>query len=86
MDTLREELDEPEEVSLFEHHRLVADPGQSMIRIDRFLTNQLPHASRTRIQAAAEAGYILVNDQPVKASYKVKPGDIVLVMLDHPKQ
>jgi 23S rRNA pseudouridine1911/1915/1917 synthase len=65
---------------------VTADPGQSLIRVDRFLTNQLPHASRSRIQAAAGAGYIRVNDLPVKASYKVKPGDVVVVMLDHPKQ
>ncbi len=86
MENFREEFDEPEEASLYEHHRLTADPGQSLIRVDRFLTNQLPHASRTRIQAAADAGYIRVNDLPVKASYKVKPGDVVVVMLDRPKQ
>ena len=86
MDTLREEFDESEENPLFEHHRVTADPGQSLIRVDIFLTNQLPHASRSRIQAAAEAGSIRVNDLPVKASYKVKPGDVVVVMLDHPKQ
>jgi 23S rRNA pseudouridine1911/1915/1917 synthase len=86
MDTLPEEFDESEENSLFEHHRVTADPGQSLIRVDKFLTNQLPHASRSRIQAAAEAGSIRVNDLPVKASYKVKPGDVVVVMLDHPKQ
>jgi 23S rRNA pseudouridine1911/1915/1917 synthase len=86
MDKFQEEFDESEENSLFEHHRVTADPGQSLIRVDVFLTNQLPHASRSRIQAAAEAGFIRVNDLPVKASYKVKPGDVVVVMLDHPKQ
>jgi len=85
MDNLQEELEEAEDGSLHEHHRITADRGQSLIRVDRFLTNQLPHASRTRIQAAADAGYILVNDQQVKASYKVKPGDVVVVMLDHPR-
>jgi 23S rRNA pseudouridine1911/1915/1917 synthase len=86
MDTIPEEYNESEENLLFEHHRITADPGQSLIRVDKFLTNQLPHASRSRIQAAAEAGSIHVNDLPVKASYKVKPGDVVVVMLDHPKQ
>jgi 23S rRNA pseudouridine1911/1915/1917 synthase len=86
MESLPEEFDETEEAGLYEHHRITVDPGQSLIRIDRFLTNQLPHASRTRIQAAADAGYIRVNDLVVKASYKVKPGDVVVVMLDHPRQ
>jgi 23S rRNA pseudouridine1911/1915/1917 synthase len=86
MEKLPEEYDDQEENPLFEHYRITADPGQSLIRIDRFLTGQLPHASRSRLQAAAEAGFIRVNDVPVKSSYKVKPGDVVVVLLDRPKQ
>jgi 23S rRNA pseudouridine1911/1915/1917 synthase len=80
-----EEFEDLEEPSLFEHYRLIADPGQSMIRVDKFLSSQLPHASRSRIQAASEAGSIRINGLPVKSSYRVKPGDEVVVVMDYPK-
>ncbi len=81
-----EELnDESAEQELFEHHRIVIDPGQQQIRIDKFLQNRLGgQISRTKIQAGAEAGNLLVNDKPVKSSYKVKPRDVVSVLLPHP--
>ncbi|MBE3085204.1 MAG: RluA family pseudouridine synthase [Bacteroidetes bacterium] len=69
---------------LFEHHRFKADPGQSLLRIDKFLSDRLEDTSRTRIQNAANAGNILVNNNPVKPNYKVKPGDIVQVVLPTP--
>lgn len=69
---------------LFEHYRIKADPGQSLLRIDKFLSDRLENASRTRIQNAAIAGNILVNNNPVKPNYKVKPGDIVQVVLPTP--
>lgn len=75
-----------EENELYEHFRLVADPGQSMIRVDKFLANRIDKASRSRIQAAADAGNILVNNVQVKANYKVKPGDTVVVVMDYPKR
>jgi 23S rRNA pseudouridine1911/1915/1917 synthase len=78
---LEPELSEPEgdEEDLFEHHRLVADIGQSLIRVDVFLSNLVRNTSRTRIKNAALSGCIRVNDIIVKPSYKVKPGDSVLV-------
>lgn len=69
---------------LYEHFRFIADPGQSTLRIDKFLSNRLESTSRNRIQAAANAGSILVNENPVKPSYKVKPGDIISIVLPHP--
>src|SRR5660398_81335 len=69
---------------LFEHYRFIADPGQSLLRIDKFLSDRLENTSRTRIQNAANAGNILVNNNPVKPNYKVKPGDIVQVVLPTP--
>ncbi len=77
-----EELVDQQE--LFEHHRFKADPGQSLLRIDKFLSDRLENISRTRIQNAANAGNILVNNNPVKPNYKVKPGDIVQVVLPTP--
>ncbi len=70
---------------LFEHHRIVVDPGQESIRIDKFLQNRLGgQISRTKIQAGADAGNLLVNDKPVKSSYKIKPKDTISVLLPHP--
>ncbi|MBN1112245.1 MAG: RluA family pseudouridine synthase [Bacteroidales bacterium] len=69
---------------LFEHHRVVADKGQSLIRVDKFLTNRLEGVSRNRIQVAASANCILVNNVPVKPSYKVKPEDVVTVVMSQP--
>jgi 23S rRNA pseudouridine1911/1915/1917 synthase len=77
-----EELVDQQE--LFEHYRFKADPGQSLLRIDKFLSDRIENSSRTRIQNAANAGNILVNNNPVKPSYKVKPGDIVQVVLPTP--
>jgi 23S rRNA pseudouridine1911/1915/1917 synthase len=73
-----------EQQDLFEHYRFKADPGQSLLRIDKFLSDRLENASRTRIQNAAIAGNILVNNLTVKPSYKIKPGDIVQVVLPVP--
>ena len=78
--------DDLEEGSLYEHYRLTVDPGQSSIRIDKFLANRLDNASRSRIQAAAEAGNILVENKPVRTNYKVKPNDEIVIVLDYPRR
>jgi 23S rRNA pseudouridine1911/1915/1917 synthase len=69
---------------LFEHFRFTADPGQTTLRIDKFLFNKLEGTSRSRIQSAANAGNILSNGSPVKPNYRVKPGDLVTIVLPHP--
>ncbi len=69
---------------LFEHYRFKVDPGQSALRIDKFLFTRMESTSRTRIQNAAAAGIILVNNNPVKPSYKVKSGDIIQIVLPNP--
>jgi 23S rRNA pseudouridine1911/1915/1917 synthase len=69
---------------LFEHFRFRADPGQSFLRVDRFLVDRIENTSRTRIQNAANAGNILVNNKTVKPNYKVKPGDLIQVVLPNP--
>ena len=79
--------DEPEqEQEMYEHFRLEVDPGQNLLRIDRFLVDRLPNVSRTKIQEAAEAQCVQVNNKPVKSNYRVKPKDIVTLMLPHPKR
>lgn len=77
-----EEQDEEEE--LFEHHRIVADAGQKPLRVDKFLVNLLKNTSRNKIQQAADAGNIRVNEQKVKSNYKVKADDVVQVVLSYP--
>ena len=69
---------------LYEHFRITADKGQQPLRIDKFLYLHLRDTSRNRIQKAAEAGFVRVNDTSAKSNYKVKPGDIVNIVLDHP--
>jgi 23S rRNA pseudouridine1911/1915/1917 synthase len=73
-----------EQQDLFEHYRFKIDPGQSLLRIDKFLSSRIENTSRTRIQNAADAGNILVNNFPVKPNYKVKPNDIIQIVLPTP--
>ena len=69
---------------LYEHFRIEVDRGQEALRIDKFLTEHMQHTTRNRIQQAADAGFIHVNEHPVKSNYKVRPGDIITLMLDRP--
>ena len=70
-------------MSGFERYSCTVDKGQTPVRVDKYLSEHMPGTSRNRIQQAAEAGNILVNEQPVASNYKVKPLDFVQVMLDH---
>lgn len=70
---------------LYEHFRFVADKGQELLRVDKFLVDRMQHASRSRIQQAADAQCILVNGRPVKSNYRVKPLDVVQVVMDRPR-
>ncbi len=83
---LNEEDPEIEEgsTSLYERHRIVVDKGQGLMRIDKFLTNMLGSVSRTRFQNAASSGFITVNGIPVKANYRIKPCDEIVVSLESP--
>lgn len=73
-----------ESQDLYEHHRVVADKGQGLLRIDKFLMTRIENASRNKIQQAAKAGNILVNDKPVKPNYRVKPMDVISIVLSYP--
>ena len=73
------------EGELYEHFRVIVDKGQEPVRIDKFLFERMQHSSRNRIQKAADAGYIHVNNVPVKSNYKVRPEDVITLMLDRPK-
>lgn len=78
--------DQEGEGELFEHFRFVADKGQGQIRVDKYLTMHIVGISRNRIQQAADAGCIHVNNVPVKSNYKVKPNDLVTVMMERPRR
>lgn len=69
---------------LYEHYRFVADAGQNLLRVDKFLVNRIENASRNKIQDAAAAGSVLANGEPVKANYKVKPGDTITIEMSWP--
>ncbi|MDR0421597.1 MAG: RluA family pseudouridine synthase [Proteiniphilum sp.] len=70
----------------FEHYRFTADKGQSLLRIDKFLSVRIEGISRNRIQQAAEADCILVNGRPVSSNYKVKPLDVISIVMDRPRR
>lgn len=70
---------------MFEHFRFVADKGQQLLRVDKFLTDRMERTSRNRIQQAAEAGCIVVNGRPVKSNYRVKPDDVISIVMDRPR-
>jgi 23S rRNA pseudouridine1911/1915/1917 synthase len=88
-DEIEESLDDleptPDSAELYEHFRVVADKGQSLLRVDKFLFDHLEHSSRNRIQNAADAGMVMANGKPVKSNYKVKPLDVITVMMDRPR-
>lgn len=73
-----------EDDDLYEHHRIVVDKGQSLVRVDRFLMDRLQNATRTKIQAGIDTESVQVNGKPTKASYKIKPADVITVSLPHP--
>jgi len=73
-----------ESYELFEHHRIVVDPGQETERVDKFLFNKIQNVSRNKIQQAAKAGNILINEKQVKSNYKIKPGDVISVVMSYP--
>lgn len=78
------DISQDEENSLFEHYRIIADPGQALMRLDKFLSVRLPNASRTKIQLGIETGLVLVNGKATKSNYQIKPRDEVSVSLPHP--
>lgn len=78
------DLQEQDEQELFEHQRIVAEQGMTMVRLDKFLMNRVENTSRNRIQNAIDAGSVRVNNNLVKASYKVKPLDVIVIVLPDP--
>lgn len=85
-DLLQPEEGEDTPPQLYEHFRFVADRGQSLLRVDKFLVDRMFGATRNRIQLAADAGCIMANGKPVKSNYRVKPEDVVTIMMTRPRR
>lgn len=82
----REPDEDEQQDELYEHFSVTVDRGQAMLRVDKYLTVRIEGASRNRIQTAADSGNILVGGKPVKSSYKVKPFDVVSVVMPYPRR
>jgi 23S rRNA pseudouridine1911/1915/1917 synthase len=77
-----EELEQAEE--WYEHYRYVADKGQGVIRVDKFLVDKIERVTRSKVQRAIATESVLVNDKVVKANYKIKPRDVISIVLPKP--
>ncbi len=84
-DELRLSESEDDGNEMYEHFRFIADKGQTLLRVDKFLVARIEKSSRNRIQQAADAGCILVNGKAVKSNYRVKPLDVVTIVMDRPR-
>ena len=78
-----EDIESIESEELWERWRCEVDKGQGKERIDKYLAEHMTNTSRNRIQTAADAGNVWVNGTPVASNYRVKPGDVIQVLLDH---
>jgi 23S rRNA pseudouridine1911/1915/1917 synthase len=83
MTDAQDDIDEPDD-DLFEHHRIVADPGQSLLRVDKFLIDRLPNVTRTKVQNGIHDGFVKVNEKAVKPNYKIHPNDVITVSFPEP--
>jgi 23S rRNA pseudouridine1911/1915/1917 synthase len=83
-DSIEDVDDNVDSLDVYEHFRFVVDKGQALIRIDKYLVNCMAATSRNRIQEAADAGNIRVNNLAVKSNYRVKPLDIITIHLAYP--
>jgi 23S rRNA pseudouridine1911/1915/1917 synthase len=74
------------ESGLYEHYRFEADRNQALLRVDKFLCDKIANISRNRLQTAADAGCVHANGKPVKCNYRVKPADVITIMMSRPRQ
>ncbi len=87
MEDYVEDVDDPnseESYGLYEHHNIIVNKGQVTMRIDKFVMIRISNTTRTKIQNACDAGFVLVNGKPVKSSYKIKPLDEISIVLTVP--
>lgn len=82
--TNEEDILKEEDDDLFEHHRIVVDAGQDLVRIDKFLFDRLPNVTRTKLQAGIHEGFVKVNGKTVKPNYRIHPRDVITISLPEP--
>ncbi len=75
---------EEEDEELYEHHRIVVDPKQELLRIDKFLMDRLPNVTRNRLQDAIKSGFVKVNEKNVKPNHRIHPSDVITIALPEP--
>jgi 23S rRNA pseudouridine1911/1915/1917 synthase len=80
------DIQEDDVEQLYEHYNITVDKGQTLLRIDKFLMDRLPNVTRNKIQDAIDSGFIKVNDKLIRSNYKVKPDDVIRVLLPEPKR
>jgi 23S rRNA pseudouridine1911/1915/1917 synthase len=85
-DFQEEEGFDDDDLVLYEHYRFNVDKGQTALRIDKFLTDKIANATRNKVQIGIDAGNVKVNDRSVKSNYKIKPGDVITVLMNKPSQ
>jgi 23S rRNA pseudouridine1911/1915/1917 synthase len=85
-DLENENFEEEEELELFEHFNFVVDKGQAVTRIDKFITGKVANATRNKVQQTIDSGNVLVNGNPVRSNYKVKPLDNIKVFFEKPRR
>lgn len=73
-----------EKEDLYEHFNFKVDKGTDLVRIDKYLLNLIPNTSRNKIQQAAKAECVIVNGKPVKQNYRVKPFDVISILMPYP--
>jgi 23S rRNA pseudouridine1911/1915/1917 synthase len=79
----KENIDEQQvNDDLYEKFVINTDKGQQPIRIDVFLKAKIENATRNKVQQAINAGLVMVNKNPVKQNYKIKPLDEIIVYSD----
>lgn len=76
--------DDSLEEELYEHHQIIVDEGQELLRIDRFLMDRLPNVTRTKVQNGIKEGFVKVNNAVVKPNYKVHPKDSISILFPEP--
>lgn len=66
-------------------HSLVVAPEFNNVRLDVFLTQNLENVpSRTYVKKLIEAGQVMIDNEILKANYKVSEGETVEVILESP--
>jgi 23S rRNA pseudouridine1911/1915/1917 synthase len=78
------EFQQDEDSELFEHFRIVVDKGQGLTRIDKYITDKFANVTRNKVQHSIDSEFVLVNEKPVKANYKVKPFDLITISFPKP--